>query len=33
LCDRKVGHIIHTAPTLAEALQAANAAFALLEKP
>ncbi|MGC8538999.1 MAG: 5-(carboxyamino)imidazole ribonucleotide synthase [Phycisphaerae bacterium] len=28
---RKMGHMIHTAPTLAEAVQAANAAFALLQ--
>ena len=28
---RKMGHIIHTAPTLDEAVQAANAAFQLLE--
>ena len=30
---RKMGHIIHTARTLAEAQEAANAAFKLLEKP
>ena len=28
---RKMGHMIHTAPTLAEAVQAADAAFALLQ--